>query len=77
MLWVLIRLMRNARICNARSGKVGSSHCYLNRQPLHEIDELVYEYDIKQFNRMLLSHVTVVDSDSSDSSRLYPNERSL
>ena len=24
---------------------------------------------------MLLSHVTVADPDSSDSSRLYPNER--
>ena len=29
--------MRNARVCNARWGKVGSSHCYLDRQPLHEI----------------------------------------
>ena len=25
-----IRLTRNARICNARSGKVDSSHCYLD-----------------------------------------------
>ena len=32
-----IRLTRNARNCNARSGKVGSSHCYLDRRPLHEI----------------------------------------
>ena len=31
-------LTRNARNCDARSGKVGSSHCYLDRQPLHEID---------------------------------------
>ena len=29
------------------SGKVGSSHCYLDRRPLHEIDEIVYEYDRK------------------------------
>ena len=33
---------------NARSGKVGSSHCYLDRRPLHEMDEIVYEYDRKQ-----------------------------
>ena len=33
----LIRLTRNAQVCNARSGKVGSSHCYLDRRPLHEI----------------------------------------
>ena len=42
-----IRLRRNARLCNARSGKVGSSHCYLDQRPLHEIDEIVYEYDRK------------------------------
>ena len=28
----------------------------------------------KQFHRMLLSHVTVADPDTSDSSLLYPNE---
>ena len=32
-----IRLTRNARVCTARSGKVGSSHCYLDRRQLHEI----------------------------------------
>ena len=30
-----IRLTRNARVYNTRSGKVGSSHCYLDRRPLH------------------------------------------
>ena len=40
-------------ICNARSGKVGSSHCYLDRRPLREIDEIVYEYDRKQFHRLV------------------------
>ena len=45
-----IRLTRNGRICNARSGKVGSSHCYLDRRPLHELDEIVYEYDKKTFS---------------------------
>ena len=42
----LIRLMRNARICNARAGKVGSGHCSLDWRPLHEIstlDEIVYD----------------------------------
>ena len=48
-----IRLTRYARICNARSGKVGSSHCYLDRRPLHEIDEIVYEYDRKHFHRLV------------------------
>ena len=43
-----IRLTRNAR-----SGKFSSSHCYLDRWPLHEIDEIVYEYDRKQFNRLV------------------------
>ena len=49
-LWVLNyhRLTRNAR-----SGKVSSSHCYLNRRPLHEIDEIVYEYDKKQFQQLV------------------------
>ena len=40
----LIRLTRHARVHNARSGKVGSSHCYLDRRQLHEIatfDEIV------------------------------------
>ena len=41
-----IRLTRNARICNARSVKIG----YLDRRPLHEI---VYEYDRKQFHRLV------------------------
>ena len=39
-----IRSTRNARVCNARSGKVGSSHCYLDRRQLLEIatfDEIV------------------------------------
>ena len=40
-----IRLTHNTRICNARSGKVGSSHSYLNQRLLQEIDEMVYEYD--------------------------------
>ena len=33
-------------------GKVGSSHCYLDRRPLQEItfDETVYEYDKKKFS---------------------------
>ena len=48
-----IRLTRNARNSNARSGKIGSSHCYLNVRPLHEIDEIVYEYDRKQFHRLV------------------------
>ena len=28
---------RNDRVCNARSDKVGSSHCYLDRRLLHEM----------------------------------------
>ena len=43
-----IRLTRNARNCNVRSSKVGSSHCCLDRRHLHEIatfDEIIYEYD--------------------------------
>jgi hypothetical protein len=36
------------------------------------IDEIVFCHTHKQFH---LSHVTVADPDSSDSSRLYPNER--
>ena len=40
-----IGLTRNARNCNAPSGKVGSSYCYLDRRLLYEIDEIVYEYD--------------------------------
>ena len=34
----------NARVLNVRSGKVGSSHCYLDRRQLYEIatfDEIV------------------------------------
>ena len=38
---------------NARSGKVGSSHYYLDRRPLHEIDEIVYEYDRKQSQQLV------------------------
>ena len=41
---------------NVRSSKVGSSHCYLDRRPLHEIatfNEIVYEYDRKQFHRLV------------------------
>ena len=48
-----IRLARYTRICNARSDKVGSSYCYLDRRTLHEIDEIVYEYDRKQFHRLV------------------------
>ena len=36
------------------------------------IDETVFCHTHKQFH---LSRVTVADPDSSDSSRLYPNER--
>ena len=39
------------------------------------IDEIIYCHTHKQFHRMLLSHVTVTDPDSSDSSRLNTNER--
>ena len=35
----------------------------------------VFCHTHKQFHQMLLSHVTVDDPDSSDSSRLYLNER--
>ena len=38
------------------------------------IDEIVFDHTDKQFHRMLLSHVTFADPDSSDSSRLYANE---
>ena len=38
---------------NARSGKVGSRHCYLHRRPSHEMDKIVYEYDRKQFHRLV------------------------
>ena len=37
------------------------------------IVENVFCHTHKQFHRILLSHVTVADPDSSDSSRLYPN----
>ena len=53
----------NARICNARSGKVGSSHCYRDRRPLYEIDEIVYEYDIKHSQQLVyvvLSRVILI-----------------
>ena len=43
-----IRLTRNAR-----SGKVGSSHSYLDRRQLHEIELIAYEYDRKQFHRLV------------------------
>ena len=39
------------------------------------IVENIFCHTLKQFNRIVLSHVTVTDPDSSDSSRLYPNER--
>ena len=39
------------------------------------IVENAFRHTQKQLDLMLLSHVTVADSDSSDSSRLYPNER--
>jgi hypothetical protein len=32
---------------------LGSSHCYLDRRPLHEINEIVYEYDRKLFHRLV------------------------
>jgi hypothetical protein len=32
---------------NDRSGKVGLSHYYLDRRLLHEIDDVVYEYEKK------------------------------
>ena len=53
-----IRLTRNVRVCNARSGKVGSSHCYLERRQLHEMatfDEIVYEYDRKHSQLVYVS----------------------
>ena len=46
-------LSKTLWVCNARSGKVGSSQCYLDRRPLLEIatfDEIVYEYDKKTFS---------------------------
>ena len=46
-------MTRNARICNACSGKVGSSNGYLDRRPLHEMDEIVYEYDSTQFHGLV------------------------
>ena len=52
--WIRLRL--NSRFCNARSGKVGSSHCYLDRRPFHEIatfDEIVYEYDKKHSQQLV------------------------
>ena len=48
-----VRLTRNSRICNARSAKDGSSHCYLDRRSLHEMDKIVDEYDRKQFHRLV------------------------
>ena len=51
--WIRLRL-------NARSGKVGSSHCYLDRWPLHEIatfNEIVYEYDKHSQQLIALSRV--------------------
>ena len=54
-----ITLTRNARLCHARSGKVGSSHCYLDRRPLHEMetfDEIVYEYDKNILNKWYTLH---------------------
>ena len=44
----------NARVCNARSGKVGSSHFFLDRRPLHGIDEIVYEYN-KTHSQLLVN----------------------
>ena len=43
-------------------------------QPI-PIAENVFCHTHKEFHRMLLSHVTVTDPDSSDLSRLYPHER--
>ena len=48
---------------NARSGKVGSSHCYLGWRSLYEIGEIVYKYDKKQFHRLVyvaLSRVILI-----------------
>ena len=42
---LVIELDWHVRFCNARSGKVGSSHCYLDRRPLHEMGDIVYGYD--------------------------------
>ena len=47
------------RLCNARSGKVGSSHCYLDRRPLHEIatfDEMFNMYDKNILNNWYTLH---------------------
>ena len=54
----LIRPLRNSR-----SGEVGTSHCYLDRRPLHEIDEIVYEYDRKNSQQLVyvaLSRVILI-----------------
>ena len=54
--WITAWLTHNARVCNARSGKVGSSHCYLDRRPLPEIstfDEIVYVYDRKHSQQLV------------------------
>ena len=45
-----IRLTRNARAHNARSGKVGSSHCHLDRRQLHEIQNF---YDKKHSQQLI------------------------
>ena len=53
-----IRLRRTA--C---SSKVGSSHCYLDRRPLHEIatlDEIVYEYDRKHSQKLVYVALSIV-----------------
>ena len=53
-------------VCNARSGKIGSSHCYLGRRPLHKIEtfnDIFYEYDRKQFHQFIyvaLSRVILI-----------------
>jgi len=46
-------LTRNARVFNTRSGKVSSSHCYLDQRPLNEIDEIVYEHDKKHSQQLV------------------------
>ena len=48
----------NARVCNARLGKVCSSPCYLDRRPLHEIaifDEIVMSMTKKILNNWYIT----------------------
>ena len=47
IVWVGISITQVDEPAAARSGKVGSSYCYLDRR---EIGEVVYEYGRKQFH---------------------------